>query len=1040
MKAKGTCTTCGAGLLPGDSPAPICVRCAFDFALGVVSEDLPTSTDPDGGNDLPSHGRIGPYLLRRVLGEGGMGIVWEAEQQEPVRRRVALKRLRLGLDGAQFLSRFESERQALAMMSHRNIARALDAGCTPEGQPYFAMEIVDGPWITRYCDTQRLDIRRRLELFLEVCRGIQHAHQRGVIHRDIKPSNILIQTEDRRPVPKIIDFGLAKAMGAHLTDRSLVTRIGQTVGTPEYMSPEQAGPAGFDVDTRTDVYALGIVLYELLTGQLPFALADGDLDELRRRIREEEPVRPSARVAETQPGVLEIAHARGTDPAALARSLRGDLDWIVLKVLAKDRDHRYATPDDLAADIQRYLTHQPVLAGPPGLGYRARKFVRRHTLAVGLTAAAAVILVTFAASMGWQARRIARERDRADREARTAVRDLEYLAGLFKIASPSEARGKTITARQILDEGASRIDSELAGEPVSQAQILYTIGTIYVDLGLFDAAKPLVERSLALRRKLLGNDNVDTLRSMTAVAAVYTYQGQRKEAEPYLREALEGRRRTLGNDDPATLGAQHNLAGLLGEEGKTKEAEAYFREALPRMRKVLGNNDDVTLNTISNLGSLLQEEARYPEAELLLHEAVDGRRRVLGNDHPMTLESIADLGNLFIVERKYNEAEVACREALDGQRRVLGNDHRDTLRSLHLMGILSQREGKLEDAARYEREALEGRRRVLGNDHPDTLESIDTMAAVLGSEGKPGEGEPLLREALEGRRRVLGNDHPYTFSSMVNLGVALEKKEDVKEAEQLYREALEGRIRVLGNDHPDTLTSRFYMGYVLAHEGKPQEAESYFREALDGRRRVLGNDHPDTLQSLFYLGNLYGQMGRFKEAEPYFREALDGGRRVLGNDHPDTLTSMSKLADVYKQLDQLPQAEKLFKEVLDSRRRLLGSDHPDTLSSMSDLATALMSEEHYEEAERLLQDALAAQRRVLGENHPITASTTYNLGCLHARMGEAANAMEDLRRAIKDGYPDADGMSQDPDLKSLHSNASFPALVAAARKNQGHQR
>src|SRR5439155_18460754 len=427
---------------------------------------------------------IGPYRLLEQVGEGGMGEVWLAEQTRPVRRQVAVKVIKVGMDTAQVVARFEAERQALALMDHPAIARVFDAGSTTQGRPYFAMEYVRGETITAYTTRHGLAIPDRLELFLQVCEGVQHAHQKGIIHRDLKPSNVLIGMRDDSPVVKVIDFGIAKATTQTLTERTLHTEVGAFIGTPEYMSPEQAEFGGLDIDTRTDVYALGVILYELLTGTLPFdskALREQGLDRIRQTIRELDAPRPSTRVTRMAQSA-GAASRPGEDPARLARQLQGDLDWITMKAIEKDRMRRYGAVSDLAADLRRHLDDVPVLASPPSVQYRVGKFVRRHRAGVAAVAVLGVLLVAFAATMAIQAGRIARERDRANHEAQTATRVSDFLVGLFEVSDPSEARGNTLTAREILDKGAAKIEKDLGGESTVQARRQRTLGAVYTSL------------------------------------------------------------------------------------------------------------------------------------------------------------------------------------------------------------------------------------------------------------------------------------------------------------------------------------------------------------------------------------------------------------------------------------------------------------------------------------------------------------------------------------------------------------------------------
>ena len=451
-----------------------------------------------------------------------MGDVWLAEQTQPIHRQVALKVIKAGMDTAQVVARFEAERQALALMDHPAIARVFDAGATPQGRPYFVMEYVRGETITAYATRHTLTVSQRIDLFLTVCEGVQHAHQKGIIHRDLKPSNVLVTVRDDRPMPKVIDFGVAKATTQALTDRTLHTEIGALIGTPEYMSPEQAEMGSLDIDTRADVYSLGVMLYELLTGTLPFeskALREQGLDRLRQTIREVDPPRPSTRVTTAAGSAATVLPSHG-DASRLARQLRGDLDWITMKALEKDRTRRYGSVSDLAADLRRHLDDVPVLASPPSATYRVGKFIRRHHASVAVAGVLILLLVVFAGVMAVQASRIARERDRASQEAATATQVSDFLVGLFKVSDPSQARGTTLTAREILAKGVQQLES-LRDQPAVQARLQATIGSVETELGLYGDAQPLLEAALQTRKRLFGQDHPDTLASANGLANLY---------------------------------------------------------------------------------------------------------------------------------------------------------------------------------------------------------------------------------------------------------------------------------------------------------------------------------------------------------------------------------------------------------------------------------------------------------------------------------------------------------------------------------------
>ena len=628
---------------------------------------------------------IGPYRLLQRVGEGGMGEVWLAEQTRPVHRQVALKVIKAGMDTAQVVARFEAERQALALMSHPAIAQVFDAGVTPQGRPFFAMEYVRGEPITAYCDRQRLSMAQRLHLFIEVCDGVQHAHQKGIIHRDLKPSNILVTVLDDRAVPKIIDFGVAKATTQHLTERTLYTELGVLIGTPEYMSPEQAEMTGLDIDTRTDVYALGVILYELLAGVLPFdskSLREKGLDEIRRTIRDTDPPRPSTRITSLGARATGVAEIRGTNPARLASQLRGDLDWITMKALEKDRTRRYGSVSDLAADLRRHLDDVPVLASPPSTVYRVSKFVRRHRMGVAVAATLVFVLAAFAATMAVQARRIARERDRANTEAESAKQVANFLSGLFNVSDPSEARGNTLTAREILDKGAQNIERSLASQPQVRAKLEATIGNVYTNLGIYKAAAPLLERAVETQQRTLGPDHSETLSSMNALANVYWYQGRYDEAEPLYVAVLDRRRRTLGQEHAETLQAAYDLGSLYTVQRRWTEAEQLTRQTFEIQRRVAGEEHPDTLSTMNNLASLFWRQARYSDAEPLYVKILEIRRRSIGGDHPDTLTSIHNLATTYDALGRYADAERLYLEVCEAKRRVLGEVHPATTLSI----------------------------------------------------------------------------------------------------------------------------------------------------------------------------------------------------------------------------------------------------------------------------------------------------------------------------------------------------------------------
>ena len=594
-----------------------------------------------GGPGGAAAGQIGPYRLLQLIGEGGMGEVWLAEQKTPIHRTVALKLIKAGMDTKAVVARFESERQALALMDHPNISRVYDAGSTPEGRPYFVMEYVPGLPITEYCDKHHLTMKERLELFMQVCDGVQHAHQKAIIHRDLKPSNVLVVEQENKAVPKIIDFGLAKATAQRLTDKTMFTELGVMMGTPEYMSPEQADQSELNIDTRTDVYSLGVILYQLLVGVLPFetkALRAQGMEAILRAIREQEPPKPSTKIRSMGPASADSAEKRREEPRSFARHLQGELDWITMKALEKDRTRRYGSPAELGADIERHLHDEPVVAHPPSAGYRAGKYFQRHRLGVAVAGAGVVLLFGFVVNQAVQLRQITRERDRADRIT-------DVMTGMFKVSDPSEARGNTITAREILDKASTDIDTGLTKDPELQAHLMNVMGNVYTNLGLYSRAQSLYEHTIEIRRRVLGPEHPDTLASMNNLASVLDHQGRYAEAEKLYRETIDVKRRVLGPEHPDTLMSMWGLCVVLDHEGRYAEAEKLDRETIDIKRRVLGPEHPDTLRSMITLGNILTDEGHYPEAEKLDRETLQVESRVLGPEHADTLIVDEQLGN-----------------------------------------------------------------------------------------------------------------------------------------------------------------------------------------------------------------------------------------------------------------------------------------------------------------------------------------------------------------------------------------------------------
>jgi eukaryotic-like serine/threonine-protein kinase len=728
------------------NPAKIGTQAAFQMPDLDATVTMNAAGAPLGIAEAAAGSKcIGHYQLVAKLGQGGMGQVWLAEQTAPVRRKVALKLIKAGVYDSTMLLRFQSERQSLAMMDHPAIAKVFDAGATPEGEPYFVMEYVPGVPITDYCDRKHMPIQERLELFIKLCEGVQHAHQKAIIHRDLKPANILVVELDGKPVPRIIDFGLAKAATPRATDQALFTQLGFFVGTPGYMSPEQADPGVQDVDTRTDVYSLGVILYVLLTGSEPFDMREWHnkpLFEVLRQLREEDPPVPSAQIKSNAPLSALSAVRRGVPVKQFAKVLRGDLDWIAMKAIEKDRARRYGTPSELAADVRRYLNHEPVVARPASAGYRVKKYIRRHRFGV---AAAAVILVVLTASAileGVQLQQTRRERDRA-------ARITDFMTGMFQVVNPSEARGNTITAREVLDKASEQIGGALSNDPGLQAQLMHTMARTYAGLGLYGRAQALTERALATQRSLLGERSRETLETQSDLAQLIRSRSHLSEAEKLLVPTLDLQRKILGPADPDTLLTMDRLGYVYANEARYSEAEGLFRQTLAVERRVLGPDNSQTLNTLNELAEILTPQGRYAEADKIYSELIAAQRRTLGPDHPATLLSMSHAAENLSEEGRYADAEKMFTDVIAGQRRVLGPEHPQTLRAMTILGVTLMREGRYAEADKLQSQVIEVKRRVLGPAHTSTLQSMEMEAMCLSGEGRYSDADKMFLDVIQ---------------------------------------------------------------------------------------------------------------------------------------------------------------------------------------------------------------------------------------------------------------------------------------------------
>ena len=739
--------------------------------------------------------KIEHYKLLQQIGEGGCGVVYMAEQEEPIRRRVALKIIKLGMDTKQVVARFEAERQALALMDHPNIAKVLDAGATETGRPYFVMELVRGVKLTDYCDEHCLTTRERLSLFVQVCHAIQHAHQKGIIHRDIKPSNILVTVNDPDQVgmPKVIDFGIAKAIGQQLTDQTVFTAFEQFIGTPAYVSPEQAAMTSLDIDTRSDIYALGVLLYELLTGHTPFEqreLIAAGLDEMRRIIREQEPARPSTRLS-TLAGEerTTVAKRRHSDPPQLLHLLRGDLDWIVMKCLEKNRTRRYETANGLADDITRHLKDEPIMARPPSVVYRLQKLIHRNKLTFAAGAAVVAALVLGLGFSVWSLRKERQARlrsvaaeNKAQAQARKSEQVAQFLKDMLQGVGPSVALGRDTTMlKEILDRIAERVGRDVKDQPEVEAELRSTLGDVYFALAQYTNAATMHRAALTVRRALWGDLNTNVADSLDGLGRALQWQAwQTDEAEPLFRAALSIRINLLGVEHPKVADSLLNLGYVSLWQSRYADAESFFRQSLAIRRKTAANDLDVA-RALCALSWVLCVRGRYAESEGAVREALAIQARLPGP------ESVWDA----------DQAQVRLSTALYFQH-------------------------KLDEAEAVLRQVVAWYRKALGKEDPHSWEALMLLSSVLLEKGEATEAESLAQEALLKSKRLLGETNPPTAACLNALGCALRKCGELSEAESAFREEL-AIWRALHIAPGQKAVAQSLLNAVLREQGKPDQ-------------------------------------------------------------------------------------------------------------------------------------------------------------------------------------------------------------------------
>jgi serine/threonine protein kinase/tetratricopeptide (TPR) repeat protein len=813
-------------------------------------------------------GRIDRYKLLSILGEGGMGIVYLAEQERPVKRQVALKVIKPGMDSKRVLARFEAEQQALALMEHPHVARVHDAGLTASGRPYFVMEYVKGIPINEYCDKHRLTIEERLRLFLHICEAIQHAHQKGIIHRDVKPSNILVTIEDKQASPKVIDFGVVRAISQPLTERTLYTEQGQFVGTPEYMSPEQADPNNQDIDTRTDVYSLGVVLYELVAGVLPFdpqTLREHGIDGARKVICEKEPQTPSTKLSQTSvKKATDSARRRRTNQRQLQRRLQGDLDWITLKAMEKDRTRRYASAGELAADVERHLNNEPTTAGRPSVAYKARKFVRRHrALVSGLAAVLVVLIIGTIVSLIFAFRA-----ERISDEATIITKFLQE--DVFGAMNAQERGGRQVAIKEILDIASSKVSRKFGDSPLVEASIQKTLGGLYAEATHFEEGESHLKRSLEIFTRELGRGDIRTVEVLDHLGRLYWGWWRYREAEQYLSEALTARNRLLGPDHPDTLTTKRWLGFTYFALGCAKKAEQSLAETYQSTQRILGESHPEALQCMFFHGCALLTCGRYSEADETLVHALELSSKALSPTHPLKAYPSALLGRLYSRQGRYVEAENLLSSALQISREAWGEHNGGTFHNVAALAENYARQGQIAKAENLLLESVQ-----IGEKEKETHSEVEVQTLPYPSffylwQRRYGDAENSVKKARSASLAAYGTEHPITLLNTIVLGMVYREQGQYDEAEELLRDAVEFAREYITDESINTASVLHELAVLYQKQGKHIEAERLHLEVLDIQRHLLVENHWHTLGTIRHLIALYTAWNKPQESRKWF--------------------------------------------------------------------------------------------------------------------------------------------------------------------------
>ena len=956
-------------------------------------------------DDIQCGMTIGRYKLLEKVGEGASANVYMAEQLHPVRRRVAFKIIKLGMDTAEVIARFDAEKQALAMMEHPNIAKVFDAGATDTGRPYFVLELVKGIPITEYCDKNQLTPHQRLELLIPVCQAVQHAHVKGVIHRDLKPNNILVTLHDGVPVPKVIDFGIAKATESRLTDKTLFTKFHQFVGTPAYMSPEQAEMSGLDVDTRSDVYALGVLVYELITGSTPFEsrdLLEAGVEAIREVLLNEEPQKPSTRLSTLgQEGLVVVAQHRRLQPGELNDQVRGELDWIVMKALEKDRTRRYQGAAELGQDIRRFLDNEPVTAGPPDKIYRLRKFVLKHRRPAF---AAALILVSLIAGLvvamtAW--RRAEREAAAARLQASRADTVSQLLYSMFEGADPSENQGNQYTVRRLLDDAGHKLERQLANEPEVEYSVRQVMARAYEGLGEYLESEFHWRRAVELSRKIFGDVSPETAAAEVRLGWTLHEMGHHEKARSSIERSLSTQESLLGESHPACLETRSFLVEVYRVGGDLTQAEKLALATLDAFEKQPNDLDNRRQWLLQTLAHIYRDQGRTEQAELIARELVSTTSERQGAENPQTLRAIHTLSQSYLDSGQLDDGERLLAKGLETARRTLGDNHPTTLELRSDRAAFHQARGQYELAGKIWEEVLASRRELLGEDHADTLRTMLHLASHYYRTARVDAAEELAENAANRSQSLLGNHHAVTLEaveSFVHLKIEQRRASD---AIPLVKLAWEKSVEDFGPSHSTTLRLRLLIGNLELKSGNPREAHSIYTEVLGYQEQQPDLHESVRLKTRYSMGYSLFSQRRHLEAEQLLVGVLAQQTQLLGPDHGDRLDTMALLGAIQLRRWSLNSAMANLREARE-RLGVRAAQRPEEYAQAAKHHAECLY--RYGRCNEALEEMLELTRtlpNLLGKDHPIISDTFSLISNLRTYQARAESELEMLLEDVQ---------------------------------------